>query len=149
LIPRELAFAGDFSARLPDLVMVPRRDEYVYNERPSYGEVIVDADSTTGTHSRDGIIIGWGRGINRGARFANQPDLRDVGPTALYSLGCSLTRDMDGRLLAELYAEGCVPVYKGSSYREPRKDNSSHDPVYSEKEEADLKERLRALGYIE
>ncbi len=40
---REEAFSGQWSSRLPDLVMVPRRDEYVYNERPSYGDVIVPA----------------------------------------------------------------------------------------------------------
>src|SRR5262249_38180625 len=83
---REEAFSGGWSDRLPDLVMVPRRDEYVYNERPSYGDVIVPADSTTGTHARDGIFIAWGRGIASGASFEAQPNLRDVGPTALAAL---------------------------------------------------------------
>jgi predicted AlkP superfamily phosphohydrolase/phosphomutase len=41
VLRREQAFRGLWSNRLPDLVMVPRRDEYVYNERPSYGDVIV------------------------------------------------------------------------------------------------------------
>src|SRR3989454_469919 len=75
---REETFNGAWSTRLPDLVMIPRLDEYVYNERPSYGDVIVPADSTTGTHSRDGIFIGWGRGINRGSCFHHPPNLRDV-----------------------------------------------------------------------
>ena len=102
---RDEAFNGAWSNRLPDLVMTPRRDEYVYNERPSYGDVIVPADSTTGTHSRDGIFIAWGRGIKSGATFVNQPNLRDVGPTALASLGCPLTTDMDGRVLMEAFSE--------------------------------------------
>jgi predicted AlkP superfamily phosphohydrolase/phosphomutase len=146
---REEAFNGLWSERLPDLVMVPRRDEYVYNERPSYGDVIVPADSTTGTHSRDGIFITWGKGINRGAELLNQPDLRDVGPTALRSLGCPLTVDMDGRALAELFSESVEAPRYGSSYRDAQKGESSPDSVYNAGEEAELRERLRALGYIE
>src|SRR3989442_12722695 len=73
---REETFNGAWSTRLPDLVMIPRRDEYVYNERPSYGDVIVPADSTTGTHSRDGIFIACGVGINRESSLPDHPNLR-------------------------------------------------------------------------
>ena len=146
---REETFKGAWSSRLPDLVMVPRRDEYVYNERPGYGEVIVPADSTTGTHSRDGIFIAWGRGIKNGATFVDQPNLRDVGPTALASLGCPLTTDMDGRVLMEIFNDVGEPLRKGSSYKEASADVSSNQTVYNTAEEAELRERLKALGYIE
>lgn len=142
---REEAFNGRWAERLPDLVMIPRHDEYVYNERPSYGDVIVPADSTTGTHSRDGIFIAWGQGIRSGVKFITQPNLRDVGPTALASLGCPLTTDMDGRALVEAFDERIEPSRLGSSY----KDSSSTESVYNAGEEAELRERLRALGYIE
>jgi predicted AlkP superfamily phosphohydrolase/phosphomutase len=144
---RDEAFHGAWSNRLPDLVLVPRRDEYVYNERPGYGEMLVPADSTTGTHSRDGIFIAWGRGIERGSSFATQPNLRDVGPTALASLGCPLTLDMDGRALMEVFSGVAGPARQGSSYKEgPAHENQT---VYNAAEEAELRERLRALGYIE
>jgi predicted AlkP superfamily phosphohydrolase/phosphomutase len=146
---REEVFDGRYAARLPDLVMVPRRDEYVYNERPGYGSVIVPADSTTGTHSRDGIFIAWGRGIESPAAFARNPDLRDVGPTALASLGCALTEDMDGRALVEIFSDKIEPARRGSSYRKSQTDDSSVESVYNAGEEAELRERLRALGYIE
>jgi predicted AlkP superfamily phosphohydrolase/phosphomutase len=146
---REVAFNGRLRDRLPDLVMIPRRDEYVYNERPSYGDIIVAADSTTGTHSRDGIFIAWGGGIRKGARFAAQPNLRDVGPTALASLGCPLTVDMDGRAIAEVFAETIEPARVGSSYRDGAGSADLAEPVYKAGEEAELRERLRALGYIE
>jgi predicted AlkP superfamily phosphohydrolase/phosphomutase len=148
VMPRGEAFTGRFSHRLPDVVMIPRRDEYVYNERPAYGEIIVDADSTTGTHSRDGILISWGRGIKAKSTFGPQPNLRDIGPTALHSLGCPLTTDMDGRLLAEMFSDQVEPSYKGSSYRASHLEDQPGS-VYTESEEAGLKERLRALGYIE
>ena len=129
--------------------MIPRLDEYVYNERPSYGEVIVPADSTTGTHSRDGIFIAWGDGIKSGARFIEQPNLRDVGPSALESLECPLTEDMDGRSLAEVFTDPARVARRGSSYRRPAGTEETSERVYNAGEEAELRERLRALGYIE
>jgi len=146
---REEAFNGDWSGNLPDLVMVTRRDEYVYNERPSYGDVIVPADSTTGTHSRDGIFIAWGRDIPSGGLFGAQPHLRDVGPTALASLGCPITSDMDGRVLMEVFNGVGEPSRQGSSYKLASPDDASlHQAVYSTVEETELRERLKALGYI-
>lgn len=149
VLRREEAFSGAWAMRLPDLVMVPRRDEYVYNERPSYGDVIVPADSTTGTHSRDGIFIAWGRGIDARASFGSSPNLRDVGPTALASLGCSLTEDMDGRALIELFSGLPHIERRGSSYKQAPTEVTSSQAVYNAAEEAELREKLRALGYIE
>src|SRR5215831_5669867 len=144
---REEALSGRYIDRLPDLVMVPRRDEFVCHERPSYGEVFVDADTSSGTHSRYGIFIAWGPGIKSQGEFKTPPNLRDVGPAALYSLGCPLTEDMDGRPLCEIFAEAGKAGRKGSSYRQ-RPDGVA-PPVYSDNEEAVLRERLRSLGYIE
>ncbi len=149
VMSRKEAFRGRWADRLPDLVMIPRRDEYVYNERPSYGDLIVPADSTTGTHSRDGIFIAWGRGIKSQTDFDPLPNLRDVGPTALYSLGSPLTEDMDGRALTEIFTDHQELARQGSSYRQGGKDGPESEPVYKEGEEAELRERLRALGYIE
>jgi predicted AlkP superfamily phosphohydrolase/phosphomutase len=144
---REEALSGRYINRLPDLVMVPRRDEFVCHERPSYGEVFVDADTSSGTHSRYGIFIAWGSGIKSQGEFKTPPNLRDVGPAALYSLGCPLTEDMDGRPLCEIFAEAVGVELKGSSYREGA--DRAAPPVYSDTEEAVLRERLRSLGYIE
>jgi arylsulfatase A-like enzyme len=126
--------------------MIPRHDQFVYNERPSYGEVIVPADSTTGTHSRDGIFIAWGTGIKAGATFNTGPNLRDVGPTALAALGLPLTEDMDGRELSEVFEEKVERSRIGSSYRDAI---SSAATAYTTSEEAQLRKRLRGLGYIE
>jgi hypothetical protein len=77
-----------------------------------------------------------------------QPNLRDVGPTALASLGCPITADMDGRVLMEVFNEVGQPARQGSSYKQAPADKNLSQPVYSSSEEAELRERLRALGYI-
>jgi predicted AlkP superfamily phosphohydrolase/phosphomutase len=147
VLRRDEAFTGRWSQRLPDLVMTPRRDHYVYNERPGYGKVIVPADSTTGTHSRDGIFIAWGKGITCGVGLDAQPNLRDVAPTALASLGCPLTTDMDGRALGEIFSQGAQSPRQGSSYRGEQSGNAGQ--VFTEDEESEVTKRLQALGYIE
>src|SRR5262249_2681835 len=149
VLRREEAFCGRYSKRLPDLVVIPSHDEYVYNERPSYDEVIVPADSTTGTHSRDGIFIAWGSGIRPGATFESQPNLRDVGPTSLASLDCPLTTDMDGRALCEVFCDQIQITRHESSYRTRDALDGEKPSVYNPAEESQLRERLRALGYIE
>jgi len=149
VLRREEAFSGRWSHRLPDLVMIPTHDEYVYNERPGYGETIVAADSTTGTHARDGIFIAWGQGIVNNVGFITQPRLRDIGPTALASLGLALTTDMDGRAIEEIFVEPIELKRQGSSYRSHDDTAQAGQPVYNADEEAELRERMRALGYIE
>jgi predicted AlkP superfamily phosphohydrolase/phosphomutase len=147
VLRREEAFNGLHAKRLPDLVMIPWRDEYVYNERPGYGDTVVAADSTTGTHAKDGIFIAWGRGIRQNASFAVQPQLRDIGSTALASLGCPLTTDADGRVLEEVFTESLEIKRQGSSYRSVGE--RQRETIYKAEEEAELRERMRALGYIE
>jgi predicted AlkP superfamily phosphohydrolase/phosphomutase len=147
VLRREEAFNGLNAKRLPDLVMIPLRDEYVYNERPGYGEAVVAADSTTGTHAKDGIFIAWGRGIKSNANFAVQPQLRDIGTTALASLGCPLTTDADGRVLEGVFNESLTIKRQGTSYRSASEIQTGI--IYNSDEEAELRERMRALGYIE
>ena len=147
VLRREEAFNGLNTNRLPDLVTIPLRDEYVYNERPGYGETVVAADSTTGTHSKDGIFIAWGKGVQSNAIYSVQPNLRDIGTTALASLSCQLTTDADGRVIEEVFYELQSIKRQGTSYRSV--DDMQAENIYKADEEAELRERMRALGYIE
>jgi hypothetical protein len=87
--------------------------------------------------------------VKSGASFTARPDLRDVGPTALLSLDCPLTTDMDGRALEEAFDPAIDIKRQGSSYRGADDSALEQASVYDVKEEAALRERLRALGYIE
>ena len=146
VLSRKEAFSGRYADRLPDVIMIPADDQIVYNERPGYGEVIVPADSTTGTHSKNGVLIAWGPGIKAEKTLTKAPDLRDIAPTALYSLGCPITCDMDGETIMDLFEVARAPDRSGSSYKEVR---STKDNIYEDDEEASVEERLRLLGYIE
>jgi hypothetical protein len=55
---------------------------------------------------------------------------------------------MDGRVLHEVFEEGASPRRSGTSYLSANGDMVS-EQAYSNSEEAALREKLRALGYIE
>jgi hypothetical protein len=74
--------------------------------------------------------------------------LYDVAPTLLYLSGLPCSRQMDGRVMTECIDAHFVrenPVRYLDSYGLPVRRSA---PLLSESEEL-IKERLRALGYIE
>jgi hypothetical protein len=56
---------------------------------------------------------------------------------------------MDGRALIELFNDGTRIARRGTSYREMPADDNERRPAYSAEEETALRQRLRALGYID
>jgi len=96
----------------------------------------------------DGILIAAGHNIQTGAK-ANAPKLLDIAPTVLALLGLPAADDMDGRVLEELftpewgkaYPQDRIGTYDTEHWREQL-------PIASEVD-LELRERLRALGYID
>jgi hypothetical protein len=57
---------------------------------------------------------------------------------------------MDGRALMEVFSDSTEPHRQGSSYKNAAVTiGASVHSVYNAGEEAELRERLKALGYIE
>jgi len=129
----------DFGRR-PDLVLVPRGDLTVsrdLNDR-LWHDVYTSA---AGTHRAEGILIATGPGVRSGRIDA--VDLVDVAPTLLALAGVEIPADVDGRVLTELFHE--PPVARFTSAGSSR---AADDATLSADEEADVAERLRALGYL-
>ena len=94
-----------------------------------------------------GMFVAAGGPFTHGARLQHAT-LYDLAPTLLYLSGLPCSRQMDGRVLTEWIDETFVrdhPVSYTESYGPPVR---HHAPVVSESEEL-IKERLRALGYID
>lgn len=141
---RAQAFTGRYAELLPDLIVVTRDPRFVPLEGRSPGGVFVPSSTTSGAHAPYGIFIAHGDGIQRGVKIKNA-HLRDIAPTALYALDEPVTEDMDGRVLQEIFETSWSrPVQRqGSSYRE-----GSEPSAFDEDEQDEIKERMRALGYI-
>ncbi len=102
----------------------------------------------SGDHTLDGILAFWGESIQPGSTL-EITGLRDVAPTVLTYLGLPITRNMSGRVVEEAFTDRAK-----SRLRPERVDaySFSVDELRGESLESpdeDVRERLRALGYLE
>jgi predicted AlkP superfamily phosphohydrolase/phosphomutase len=95
-----------------------------------------------------GMFLAAGGPFTHGGSHPQRATLYDLAPTILYLSGLPCSRQMDGRVLAEWIDATFVrehPVNSVASYGPPVRRPA---PLVPESEEL-IKERLRALGYID
>jgi arylsulfatase A-like enzyme len=82
-----------------------------------------------------------------------QLSVLDVAPTLLYSLGLPIPEDLEGRLASELFEPSVLkvaPPHIGEPTLDPGSLREAKSQVAMESEgEAQVVDRLRALGYLE
>lgn len=101
-----------------------------------------DTGGISGDHHPDGVLIAAGSGIRRGHKIENASVL-DMTPTMLALMGLPVGRDMDGRVLEEMFMN--VPPAQFIDTWE------SATPQFLKDEEEtteELKNHLRSLGYL-
>jgi predicted AlkP superfamily phosphohydrolase/phosphomutase len=110
----------------------------------------------SGTHETKGALYGVfvasGGPIRQGAAI-ERATILDVAPTVLYLLGLPVAKDLAGRILTDILVPGwaethpprTVPSYPGPAVTLPAASaGGGGSPV-----DAELREQLRALGYLE
>ncbi len=101
----------------------------------------------TGFHQKEGIIAIYGPHVKKSYRLKDA-SIFDVAPTILYILGFPVARDMAGKPLLDAFDESLVqsnPVSYIETYG--ASDTESSEEVVSTVDEQ-IKENLKALGYI-
>lgn len=100
-------------------------------------------------HMIDGVVIVNGPGVTPGARIADA-DIYDVAPTLLHLLGLPVARDLDGRVLMEVFdadSPRAVPSAVVASYENrPLRRPTAVDADAAAGEA--MEQMLRSLGYI-
>jgi predicted AlkP superfamily phosphohydrolase/phosphomutase len=101
----------------------------------------------SGGHRPEGILAAFGSGVRPGAALEDAT-LFDLAPTLLQALDLSVARDMPGRPLLELFEHPRQPVEVATYERgeAPRAADTAQQPSQAD---AEIKERLRALGYLD
>jgi len=124
-------------------------------ERRIRSERAVDLRTAHLDHEPEGILIAAGPGIRRGARIEGASVL-DLTPSVLHYLGLPVGKDMDGRVLSELFEAGSRAAREPSyvaSYEKPAPAGPGAAPAPGAEPygEADLAAKLAALetlGYV-
>jgi predicted AlkP superfamily phosphohydrolase/phosphomutase len=94
---------GPYAPREPHLLLLPT-DGITFRMRLGNTHLWDDANTTRGTHQKDGVLYAYGGGIKQGF-IAPNAELYDLVPTVLHSMGLPLPSPFDGRVLEELFIE--------------------------------------------
>ena len=103
-----------------------------------------------GSHRSNGIFIAYGPNIKQGATVTNAT-LYDITPTILYLQGHPIPKDMDGRVLTDIFTNDYLshhPVQQSES-SDIKWEGATGAAALDAEEARKIEERLRGLGYIE
>jgi predicted AlkP superfamily phosphohydrolase/phosphomutase len=146
IIPREEAALGPYADQGADLHLI--LDGYKTIAFPLFateGRVLTpQIRGDSGCHRLHGIFIGQGDAFARGTSVTGAKII-DLAPTILHILNIPVPEDMDGRVLndalsAELRARAAQVGAAATT--------STTQVDFTEEEQAEVEDRLRALGYL-
>jgi predicted AlkP superfamily phosphohydrolase/phosphomutase len=146
---REDLYSGPHAHQAPDIVL-DLHDGYNITNAFFADNYVTPRDEVRGCHHREGIFVAFGDGVARGKSLTSVPSLMDVMPTALHYLGAGVPADCDGRVLREIFDHHSEPAERSPRYEAMEKTQALVAPegILRDEEEAEIEERLRALGYL-
>ncbi len=149
VVVREEAYHGRHLEKMPDIVYMAFGAGY-WTLNPAVfisNKIIVDGMGPSGFHRMDGILLVRGEHIKKGARI-DVANIMDVAPTILYLMGCEVPKDMDGRVLTELFTEGFLEEHP-IAYGDPLSEGERQTVEVSPDDQLVILERLKGLGYVD
>ncbi len=147
---REEIYHGPFVDQAPDVVyeLAPG---YEPTSEVSPGRIFSDvSDEGEGMHQPDGIFLAWGPAIRRGAR-PSPVHLPDLVPTLLYALDLPVPAGFDGRVLEDIFTPAHLaasPLEMTDREAQLVLPDPGQAPALTAADEASLRQRLAALGYL-
>lgn len=141
---KEEIYRGAHLDDAPDILFFPKNLETIAFGDFEFGSnrILEPSYGVSSSHRMNGIFIAQGERIPSHAQTAN-PSLIDLAPTILHLLDVPIPRDMDGRVLSEIFSQARPVEYGGSGELERERGDA-----YSKEDEAEVMERLKDLGYI-
>ena len=141
---REELYSGPFLEDAPDIVFIPKN---ILTRDYMQKEIFIPTDFRRGDHEINGIFISKGQHIVKNGTV--DAEIIDLTPTILYSLGIPIPKDMDGKVLTQIF----TPQYTQKNPIEYEDTDSSTSAKnfhegYSDEEYQKIEERLRSIGYI-
>jgi predicted AlkP superfamily phosphohydrolase/phosphomutase len=154
---REDIFHGPYLEKAPDLVIewnfevVQKSISYSVGKESTIIQPPkrVDAgERWTGDHRPYGIFIAYGPDIKPGSTVSNAT-LYDIAPTILYLRDHPIPKDVDGRVLTDIFTEDHLNRHPIRYSKPPDAQWKASTAELDAEETRKIEERLRGLGYIE
>jgi predicted AlkP superfamily phosphohydrolase/phosphomutase len=130
---------------MPDLMLVPADGLAVVKKIRGHSPVRwVPLSRLEGTHRLHGMFSAHGPGIAAGKQV--EAHIADLAPTVLAGLGERVPKDMDGRVLQEIFSTKVEVEYEPP---QDRKLEEAGEPSLTEKQMEEVTARLGDLGYLD
>jgi predicted AlkP superfamily phosphohydrolase/phosphomutase len=143
---KQEVYHGDKLAQAPDILFLPKGLRTVgsgawrfYSNNP------FDRPFTRAHHRMEGIVTAVGPPFRSGHNLQGAA-LIDLAPNILYLLDCPIPRYMDGKLWEEAFIPGTLEG-KSPQWADLPRDQYPEEPLTA-KDEEEIKQRLRNLGYL-
>ena len=144
---REEIYWGESLDYIPDIV-VSENDEYClsceFNDKP----IIYNYTERSSSHDDYGMLAIKGNCINEGQNISGARII-DVTPTILYFAGLPIPKDMDGRILEDIFRKSFLKDNKADINDKGSRLDVDDDDIYGKKESKEIEDQLRTLGYID
>jgi hypothetical protein len=149
-------YLGGFVDEAPDLLVEwAERPLLSGLALPGYGEEVVVKQETarrrylfSGSHREMGILVAAGSAFRKGTELG-EATLLDIAPTLLHLLDQPIPTSLDGQLLYQALAPGCLQRYPARYVDESGALSAAPGLALSSAEEDEVIGRLRALGYVD
>jgi len=138
----EQYYDGPYAENSPDLV-VEQADNVHTSDAIGAGPWYADEGVWRGGNDQEGLFLFSGPSYREGG-LDHDARIVDLAPTLLHSMGVTVPRDVDGRVL-DVFDPESVPANRPVRTRAPL--NGSRESTDSD--ETDVEERLADLGYLE
>jgi predicted AlkP superfamily phosphohydrolase/phosphomutase len=146
----EELYHGPYLSIAPDIVFLTTPD---YKADAGLAESLVapaplaGLDKNSGVHTVEGIVIVYGSTVRPGYGISDM-EIADIAPTLLYALGEPIPESMDGRVRKDIFLPSWAALHE-IRYQLTYARQLIPDTGVSEEEEAQMRDKLRGLGYIE
>ncbi|MEK6407071.1 MAG: alkaline phosphatase family protein [Acidobacteriota bacterium] len=148
---REDLYTGPYIEQSPDIQFLPSdmANKPLGTLDLTSNKFITPVYGNSGDHRMNGIMLGRGPEIRRGARVEGARII-DYAPTILHSFGVDIPPDMDGRVLEEIFTEEYLAGNPVRVSREMGLDYHAPEgsPLMTDEESEEIRARLRGLGYL-
>jgi predicted AlkP superfamily phosphohydrolase/phosphomutase len=144
---REEIYHGPYIDDAPDIIF-EMIDNYT-TMRMTSARPFENVKNLSGFHKMNGIFIAYGPDIAKGRSIENA-SVMDVSPTILHTFGLSIPKNVDGRVLTEIFRDASDISKQGIKFTKIEEMNKEKSQVVkiSKEDEEKIKQKLEDLGYI-
>lgn len=146
--PEEI-YSGLYVNEAPDIIFTVNNSECEVDVRFGHASLFLQGSFDlrhTGTHKKEGIFIASGPDIKKGTEITGAKII-DITPTILHLFGIPIPRDMDGRVLREIFKENSDPAARKVRFSGLMETKEKEIFTMPEEDERKIRQRLRRLGY--